>query len=230
MIREGVLTKREKLCLKYRWEFLRRNREYQKDYFFIIMKLNVVDIIKNSYPHSLVKKALKILSKWDLLNPIPPKLSFDALLRSDKKLKSFYLDSLIVDELAIDCFENPDLLSTEELYVKASYLDMRIDMRFPKEKILDEFKFLVDNWQKRLKKAMKSFPNSKPEPRLQIDQYDRYLKVYDQHRKGVSFDKLAKKFYPNYVESPGMNYAQLKVQRDISSCLKLIHGGFKQIR
>ena len=29
MVRSGVLTKREMICLKYRWEFLRRDKDYQ---------------------------------------------------------------------------------------------------------------------------------------------------------------------------------------------------------
>jgi hypothetical protein len=59
---------------------LRRNREYQKDYRYITINLKVADIIRNQYPKHLVDEALSILSKWDLLNPIPPGLSFNALL------------------------------------------------------------------------------------------------------------------------------------------------------
>ena len=120
MIRAGVLTKREKLCLKYRWEFLRRNKEYQKDYRYITINLKVADIIRNQYPKHLVNEALSILSKWDLLNPIPPGLSFNALLESDKKLKSFHMDSLFVNDFAIDMYDSPDSLSQKDLYIKGS--------------------------------------------------------------------------------------------------------------
>ena len=101
-MRAGVLTKREAFSLKYRWEFLRRNREYQKDYRYITINLNVTNIIRNKYPKHLVDEALDVLSKWDLLNPIPPGLSFNDLLKGDKKLKSFHIDSLSVNDFAID--------------------------------------------------------------------------------------------------------------------------------
>ncbi len=229
-MRAGILTKREMLCLRYRWEFLRRNMEYQKDYAHITGTLKVGDIVKNRYPDDLVRKVLEILSKWDLINPIPPKFSFDTLVRSDKKLKSFYLDSLVIKEMAIDSPSSPDSLSLKDVYVKGSMVKICIDMKFPKEKILDEFNLLVDSWQKRLKEVTKAYPNLNPETRLQIDQYDQYLKVYDEHRKGMSFKKLAKKFYSIYIESSGKDYAERKVLRDINSCLRLIHGGYKQIR
>ena len=103
-------------------------------------------------------------------------------------------------------------------------------MRFPKEKILDEFELLVDKWQKPLKKMMKKVFHDKPEKRLQINQYEKYLKVYDSHRKGMSMSQLAKKFYPGYIESSGKDYAERKILRDINGCLRLIHGGYKQIR
>lgn len=42
--------------------------------------------------------------------------------------------------------------------------------------------------------------------------------------------KLAKKFYSNYIELSGKDYAERKVLRDLNGCLRLIHGGYKQIR
>ena len=105
-MRAGVLTKREAQCLKYRWEFLRRNKEYQKNYAYITDTLKVIDIIKHQYSDAVVRKVLEILSKWDLLNPIPPHLPFSVLLDSDKKLKSFHMDSLSVKDFAIDIYRS----------------------------------------------------------------------------------------------------------------------------
>ena len=229
-MRAGVLTKREAFCLKYRWEFLRRNREYQKDYRYITINLKVTDIIRNKYPKHLVDEALDVLSKWDLLNPIPPGLSFNDLLKGDKKLKSFHIDSLSVNDFAIDIYDSPDSLSQKDLYVKGSLVKMYVNMRFPKEKILDEFELLVDQWQKPLKKMMKKVFRDKPQKRLQLNQYEKYLKVYDDYKRGMSMAKLAKKFYPGYIESSGKDYAERKVLRDLNGCLRLIHGGYKQIR
>jgi hypothetical protein len=231
MIRAGVLTKREMLCLRYRWEFLRRNKEYQSDYDYITTKLKVTDLFKKEPTDPVAQKVIEVLLKWDLLAPIPPYLSFSALLKSDEKLKSVYIESLAVGEFAIDCSESPDLLSPEDLYVKGSMVEMSVDMKFPKEKILDEFNLLVDIWQKQLKRMLKKIPKAKkPAKRLQIAQYERYLKIYDRHRKGMTFEKLAKQFYPAYIELPGKDYAKRKVLRDINNCLRLIHGGYKQIR
>jgi len=230
VVRSGILTKREMICLKYRWEFLRRNKDYQNDYGHIILKLNGMDFFKNSYPEALRQKVFEILLKWDLLSPISPRLSFNELLESDRKLKSIYIDSLAVNEFAIDCTESPDSLNQKDLYMKGSMLKMYVDMRFPKEKILDEFELLVDRWQKPLKKMIKKLPRATPEKRLQLNQYEKYLKVYDHYKKGISMAKLAKKFYPGYVESSGKDYAERKVLRDLNGCLRLIHGGYKQIR
>ena len=230
MVRSGVLTKREMICLKYRWEFLRRNKDYQNDYRQIVLKLNGADFFKDSYPEALRQKVSEILLKWDLLSPISPRLSFNELLESDRKLKSIYIDSLAVNEFAIDCSESPDSLNQNDLYMKGSMLEMYVDMKFPKEKILDEFELLVDKWQKPLKKMIKKLPHTKPEKRLQLNQYEKYLKVYDHYKKGMSMAKLAKKFYSNYIGLSGKDYAERRVLRDLNGCLRLIHGGYKQIR
>ncbi|MEI7998624.1 MAG: hypothetical protein WCH62_03865, partial [Candidatus Omnitrophota bacterium] len=96
--------------MKYRWEFLRRNKKYAEDYLFITRKLYVVDLIKIRHPESKKDKALEILSKWGLLNPIPPSKSFDELIESDLKSKTLYIDSLRVRAMAVDCHLSPDLL------------------------------------------------------------------------------------------------------------------------
>ena len=45
MVRSGVLTKREMICLKYLWEFLRRNKDYQNDYRHIVQQMDIpVDV------------------------------------------------------------------------------------------------------------------------------------------------------------------------------------------
>ena len=134
------------LCLRYRWEFLRRNKEYQRDYARITVTLGVTDIIRNKYPEQLVHKVLEILSKWDLLNPIPPKLSFSALLKSDKKLRSFHMDSLLVSGFAIDIYDSPDSLSPEKLYINGSMVKLYVDMRYPKEKIGSFLIELKSSW------------------------------------------------------------------------------------
>jgi hypothetical protein len=230
MLRYGSLSKREKTCLKYRWEFLRRNEEYRKDYRYVTKKLKVIDIVRFSYPEDRVKKVLEALLRWDLLNPIPPELSFDELIKSDKARKSVYIDSLLPDGFAIESKLDPGKLDDTLLYVKSSMVDLCVNMHFPKEKIMDEFNLLVDHWQGELADLRKTFKNPSPETRLQVDQYDRYLKVYDQHKKGLSVEQLSKKFYSGYVESSGRDYANRRVRRDIESCVKLIDGGFKQIR
>jgi len=69
VVRSGVLTKREMICLKYRWEFLRRNKDYQNDYRHIILKLNGTDFFKNSYPEALRQKVFEILLKCSVRAP-----------------------------------------------------------------------------------------------------------------------------------------------------------------
>ena len=140
------------------------------------------------------------------------------------------MDSLSVNDFAIDMYDSPDSLSPKDLYIKGSLVRIYVNMRFPKEKILDEFELLVDKGQKPLQKMIKKVFRDKPEKRLQLNQYDKYLKVYDHYKKGMSMAKLAKEFYPGYVESSGKDYAERKVLRDLNGCLRLIHGGYKQIR
>ncbi len=229
MLRVGLLTKREKNCLKYRWEFLRRNVQYMDDYIFIVRKLRIVDLIKNSHPESQKDKALKILSKWGLLNPIPPSMSFEELIESDRKTKTLYIDALLVEANAIDCFDNPDLLNDRDVFTNGRFLEIRVNMSLAKQKICDEFSLMVDRWQKRLKEIEKTFPKQKVTPRVLPRQFKHYLNVYDQYVEGVGLDDLAKKFYKHYISSHGMHYARRRAKRDLENSIELIEGGFKQI-
>ncbi len=175
------------------------------------------------------QETLKILSKWNLLTPIPPQLSFDDLIKSDQESGTFYIDSLTTDIDAINSVDDLDSLDNKNVYVKGGYLEVRVNMHLAKQKICDEFNMLVDRWQKRLREVSQTFPVKESESRVLTKQYSHYLKVYDQYIRGAGFDELAKRFYKNYIGSHGMHYARRRAKRDLGNCLKLINEGFKQI-
>jgi len=227
------------LTLMYKWEFLRRNKEYRSDYFVITKEYHIYDLLKalRNRRRSDVdnwSKANTLLSKWGIRNPLNPHFSYiDFWKMSSEKIRWFQW-SLKGDHFdALLSWSNLANLSDIEILTKVSDVEFRVDLFAPKEYILYEFEKAIDKLKMRIKTALMNLYSEKGKAyslsfRKKLANYKRYLEVYDLRCKKWSWDKLANKFYKN--DGGGINYARLKVKRDFKRCQRFIESGYKQLR
>jgi len=211
------IAKREAISTKYRWEFERRNKNYIKDY----------SSVKYAKSRS---KVSRFKTKWAIGQPIDPALKFEDLQRLDRKKQGDqYIRAIKEPFEAVTEKYNLKDLTFGNMFNIMEAVPVTISIHQPKQKILDEIESLIDKWHKKLNKEFKKYRLSLYRFRVQFDQYDNYLKIYDLIESGYSHEDVARKVYMGYIESSGIYYAKRKVKRDYERCEKLIESDFRQI-
>lgn len=228
-----------------KWEFLRRNKAYIKDYE------------KYAGENNYDKWFDFFQKKYGILSPLNPKVSFFESVKESKKIRiknkgkrsSFAKRfakvkyALIAEYLhywakGAFCLDNDnhyvshdidgnvdtEPLSDNEIKEKDA-IKILIDLDAPLRRILSETQKIVKQWQERRSKVVKNSAN-----RLRLSEYKRYIEVYDLKNQGWAWDELAEKFYEMDVERGDINYAKRKVKRDYGRCKKIIDGDYRQIR
>lgn len=202
------------LIAKYRWEFLRRNKQYIKDYHSGKRYPNKhwvkeYDIYPPFDPSDDFPKSLKDqrnMPLYDELSPLPPIV-----------IQSISHSPITGKEVAQEKFTLPPRLKKENLQ-KISTLTLLVDITHRERLILSEFKKLISYWKNIRKTTLK----------IRLTQYKRYLQIYNLKEKRWSWTRLANRFHPD--DKGGIDYAKQKVMLDYKRCKKLINGGYKQIK
>lgn len=224
--------------LRYRWEFLRRNEDYQKDYKEVERAFRENDYNLDDYwillPPSL---PVEICSKWDINQPVDPSRSYDEYyfdaLRSEA-LETFHSsispnwDDPVRGVNALDFFrfkgleaqEIHDELTKEFLETKKCMLE--INLRHSKARIIEAVKQYIDDKQSLLETEDALKKHDKYSSRKHYDNYDHYLAVYDLREAGSSWSELKKALRMN-----GILTAQVQTARAYhKTAEKLVKEGF----
>jgi hypothetical protein len=196
-------SKTQKKCCYYRWEFLRRNPEYRRDY----------------------KEFVKLCKKegWD---PETKPLQLEHWEKPDKQRRLKYGVVLLENptkKIPLDKIEeNPFWPYFEDkgfkrprwrsflnpLYPKGepviiasrgssddeveAPLNLIINLTFPKTEIMARVKKLVEDAIEERKKVGLHVYRS----RKRFDLYDQYLKIWDLRKRGLTYKEIAAKVYP----------------------------------
>ncbi len=203
---------------KSRWEFLRRNKKYIEDYYrdgsfprsYWIKKYGVWPPLS---PDDRFPKSFKACQNDDVLfdemSPIAP-----IVIRDIRNTPITGEDVAMGRELTSNHLKGKDKRTLR----KALTLTLLVDVTHRERLILSEFKKLISFWKK----------IRRTENRNRCEAYKQYLRVYDAKERGWSWAKLAQFFYPN--DAGTTDYAKQKVMRDYKRCVKLINGGYRQIK
>lgn len=206
------------LIAKYKWEFVRRNKFYRRDYKNIWLPV----LKKNS-----TRKALRVSRyfqrKYGLFEPRSPYLPSPECKKGRGKNFAWLFPSDAVWCKDLLC----DALPKNRKRIKKGFdkIHLEIDMRFPKERIMKSVEETINNCLAILPKKYKDVNSRK-----RFSQYEGYLKIFDLRNKGCSWNQLAEKFYKNDIDRNELNYAKRKAKRDYERCAKLVESGFRQIR
>jgi hypothetical protein len=200
---------------KYKWEFLRRNKGYRKTYESYIKYKKL-----KKYRAGDEESIFQFTSDWLLHWPLDPAKSYETnmKLRPSGKKDAFMSFPLTMDS-DFSCGMDVPLISGEFM----------IDIQFNRRKIVEKFKEYLDKFKEDYNNSIKE-KASLPEKqrRARIEEYKRYLKVYDLRKIGWGEERIAKKFHSGDSERD-IDYAKKKVRRDFTRCLKLIKGDYGQI-
>jgi hypothetical protein len=228
---ETSLPAQYKKYAKYKWEFLRRNQEYIKEW----NKLNAV--LKSKYGDwrppdgSLTKEESAFSGKWKITDPIPPYRSYDYFILSAERSNSttedlspqFDMHTFMFRKLFSEAFHERPITITDEwkiedgrLINQARYLVadtgtlmIELDLNYSKKKLTDNFKILLDEWKKFYEQVQKNQLTKKQKmhhPTYHFDKFDNYLKVYDLRKKKVSWSRITQELKLNGIQSARNHY------------------------
>jgi hypothetical protein len=210
---------------KYRWEFLRRNKNYIRE-------------CSSGKKH----KSKYWQKKYQIEFPYDPSIPFSSLkpksvdkfmLHADvKPLPSVMLKHLGIDRVNSKDFDRHDvveqlLLEDPELPRNAVKLNIVVDITRRKEIIFEEFSQII------------SWLHKKVPSQTRFNEYDRYLKVYDLHKQGKNYREIAKAVYPKLCPKKTKDHVLNKydwdpiiekVKKNLKACQALIDGGYQKIR
>jgi hypothetical protein len=211
--------------LKYRWEFLRRNEDYQKDYEEVERVFRENEYSLDHYwivlPSSL---PVEICSKWDLNHPVDPSRSYDEYyfeaLRSEaretlhSRISPTWDDP--VREIGFGVFRRLRDLDPEEIddklmkeFLETKKCMIEINLRHSKTKIIEAVKQLIDDKLSLLEHEGALGKDDKYSSKKHYENYDYYLAVYDLKESGRSWSQVREALRVN-----GIKTAEIQTARD----------------
>lgn len=200
---------------KIKWECIRRNKNYMKDYFRFEKER------KYAYSSRFILKSLKYFNKkYGICFPLSPSEEYQDFLCSQLfKSKAVTMLGPSEPELLFPIRGGISPEKHSKLRRSLRKIKLQVNLDFPLEVIMFYIKDKIQRYKNIRKNEMS---------RKRIDKFFHYLKIFDLLNQGRSRENLAKKFYRN--DSGGISYAKKKVQRDYIRARKLIYSGYRQIR
>jgi len=153
----GKQTKNQILLEKYRWEFLRRNREYISDWEFLkddLMEEYGYDLETGSDGETPVEE-LDFCNKWNIYSPLDPRFSYDEYTRGYRRTMSASLEAIFQDYPPMRQVGGYKLKKiggriesqpSEKLFNDGE-LTIIIDLNYSKKKLREEFNRFLDYWK-----------------------------------------------------------------------------------
>jgi hypothetical protein len=234
----------------YRWEFLRRNPNYQSDYDNFMVRFGAFFQEKGlwkseartvrwtqrdeDYFYSEIKPVLdQLCKKWQVVDLDPPQWKF----RKGDGNRKFERSTLYLPTVrSAFSFERMRELFQWGFTGKGGsarrlgkYLVLEFDLTWPMKDMIDYAKralaFALNTYFDELEEL--DIPRTKSRRRF-VD-YDRHLKVWDLKQKGKSVPEIASIVFPTEVHDVGRSAVLQKVRDHIAAARKLISAQYKEI-
>ena len=236
----------------YKWEFLRRNPGYRRDYETFIQEFGswfgehgywydqTIEPWSTDDFHYfmtvIAPRAKIICQRWEIRDPISPDWKFT-------QSGLFYYKPGHELMLPTDCRRedvermwdfSERLMSADELVKTLPestatrgpdyHLHLQFDLRSPLPHLLRQAK----NW---IGPSKRAYDRRHPQPtklapavRRRLDRYDSYLKAWDLKKSGKTFVAIGKLLFPGELTSPQRAMDSFKRAKE------LINGGYKELR
>jgi hypothetical protein len=236
------MMRQKKNIYYYKWEFLRRNKQYQKDY-------DIYDAEKDLFKKEQLKYIIQ--ERWGVT---PANYRKNYLTLINPKWKGYLSGGLCFKQqfrlfniLQVDAWSeqsleekmgNPKKIEFKELvptiisretnpiqnFQEMKTLRLVLDLRYPKKTLLDRYEKTVSLY----KRFVKNFPLNPS--RRRVEDWEHYLEIYDLVQKKWSWDKLVKKYSKKKIGFVPYKNLVREVKRDYVAAEQIVNGGYGQLR
>jgi len=235
----------------YKWEFLRRNPEYRKDYKALVEGFEVwfrkhgywydQTVTWNrkefqSFTKLIAPRIKAICERWQIREPLPPSWSGSHYYTSSGN----FVPTDCSKEEAGQGWVFPEFLwSDAELQRRLPEstafrygpepdydLTLRFDLRRPLDSLLREATDQIKSRKWKYNRKHTQPTEIAPAVRRRLDCYGTYLKVWDLKTGGEKFDSIGAVLFPGEPRATALQRAKDSFGR----AQELIHGGYKELR
>jgi transcriptional regulator len=236
----------------FKWEFLRRNHEYQRDYKGLMREFgpwfrkhgywydHAVTYAKTEFQFlcTVIAPKFKVIcTRWEITDPFPPDWQFTT--SGTRQYRPYYealLPTYPGQSLHGEVWDIAESLSRDVLLkqIKEStkarrsvpdrYLALKIDLAKPLSSQFSFAKDLAVKCKKNYDRAHPQPPEYLPAFRRRLDLYATYLKVWDLRAQGEKWEVIGAQLFPSEPR---------RAQRALDTfkrAQELIHGGYKELR
>lgn len=225
-------------AFRYRWEFLRLNPDYRKDYevwkkfkkpSWDTPKSPFLSMIKKyGFPPLDYKKNYEELSKdvEKYFNRKRSNLSF----KQEEQRKAYEWFRVAGCPTIVDYMDDKGLEKDENnpLY-KSEHISLTVNLEYPKEIILKE----VGNWVDLFKWVVSETESEKGRQRkTSYKKYNKYLIIYDLVKnEGKKYKEIVDiAFKEDINKDKGQDGLIVKAKRQFKEAERLVMGGYKEIK
>jgi Uncharacterized conserved protein (DUF2285) len=242
---------------RYKWEFLRRNEEYQRDYAALADQFgewiqryggwNPPGYVKDqspqawSYFREQVEPAVwKVAQRWGIRDPVNPALSRYPPQFLSRDFPISVLKARRPEEENEDNPESPEplvrdyfshMLGDAPHSAKGlSFIKVQIDITQPLETIIAQLEITIEIARSRYRVHIDPLADFRKEARIRLDQYESCLNVWDLRKQDLTFEQIAFRLFQREMEEPAFRNAITKrVRSQFQRAKELIEGGYRQI-
>jgi hypothetical protein len=215
----------EELIRRYRWEFLRRNQDFRRDFDALAARLSK-GLCEHEWWHDLpanygdehlecLRKVIAaipfgLMKKWDTRKLVPYDWVFDESGRYELRPGVFVeipvrfwesvrgeVGRIRESELRR---ESERRINVIDEVVPDEYWDediyLRVRITFPIETLISKIEAEIRKARREYKQTYGFLQRKEVHPRRRFDQFEMYLKVWDLKQQGLSLPKIAKRLYP----------------------------------
>ena len=183
--------------------------------------------------------AWKITKRWCINSPFDPALSCDpSQFASGISPPSFDKPQRVED----GCENKPELFqptvldcSTPSISVRQTPMELRfvkfqIDIAQPLDSIFAELEVQIEIAKSWYRFHIGELPDFRKRPRVRLQEYDSYLKVWDLRQQGLTFEEIAFRLFPREMKILNSRSAITKrVRSHFQRAKQLIEGEYRQI-
>jgi hypothetical protein len=242
----------DRLSAWYKWEFLRRNLQYRKDYDKFIREFGAwfkkhgkleqavywSPRVWNYYGRVIAPRAQRLCQKWQVIDLFPPDWKFSqdgsyAYSSHDHVLLPTGYTSDEIRELGKVTEHGSQLTlkrvlksipsDTRRNTDRIRYYSLRLDFAYPLRTLLDQAEQEITQRKQRYDRAHPALPRARSRKRRRLGEYDQYLYIWDRRVEGKTFVEIGNDVFPGQIGK-----AQ-RVRDNYRAAERLIAGGYKEI-
>jgi len=193
----------------------------------------------NFFCKEIAPRAAEICGKWHVENPFSPDWTFDKSGRHEyKPEKCAYLPTgrsaesassswRFLERMPIERGELPReadrklrLLRERTQKDPYRYVQVTLDVTQPLKKLLEKTRRQIQFGQERYEHMVGDKKGKERTRRRRLDQYDKYLEIWDLRQKGLKFSQIAQRVFPREYGALRLRDAQLQLPRELGTDYK----------